>query len=177
MKLAAAAFVALIAVFAVFFTGPVDPILTSIDIASSPGRVWPVLSDFASWGEWNPIFDVEPSTPRPQVGTWLKITCTWTDGSVDGAEEEIEVYEEGRKMCWHVKLVKPHPWVVIPMPKWLLAADRCIEIAEVEPGITRVRNYYKPGAILGKMVILLKRGVLEPGFNAFNAALKAKIES
>lgn len=28
---------------------------TSIQIAASPERVWHVLTDFASWSEWNPV--------------------------------------------------------------------------------------------------------------------------
>jgi hypothetical protein len=82
-----------------------NEIHTEAVIEGSADEVWAVLTDFGSYGEWNPGMDRVDG--HPVVGTRLSITFTRTGGRAMTMRPTVTVSEPGRELRWLGRLGAP----------------------------------------------------------------------
>ena len=80
-------------------------IMTEIEIAATPERVWSVLLDFTSYPHWNP-FIREISGPSMKGGS-LRVTLTLPGRAAMTFSPTVLAAEEGREFRWRGRLVVP----------------------------------------------------------------------
>src|SRR5690625_7268302 len=71
---------------------------TEIEIDASPERVWAVLSDFASYPQWNPFIKSISGTPRQ--GERLRITIQPGSGKGIRLSPVVLTADPGRELRW-----------------------------------------------------------------------------
>lgn len=139
-------------------------IRTTIEIDAPPEAVWEVLTDFASYGDWNPFMDrIEGS---PEVGTKLVVHMVPNEGRAMTFKPKVLVADPGRELRWLGKLGfgglfdGEHSFVLTPNP-------------DGTTGLTHAENF------TGILVSLLKGTMsnTDGDFAAFNQALKRRVEN
>ncbi len=80
-------------------------IRNSVEIAASAARVWSVLTDFASYGEWNPFIVRAAGVVR--VGATLDVTFAPPGGRRMKFRPTIVRVEPGRELAWCARLIVP----------------------------------------------------------------------
>ena len=78
---------------------------TSIEIDAAPQRVWDVLTDFASYGEWNPF--IRSIVGKPDVGTRLRVRIEPPDGRGMTLEPTVRSADPARELSWLGRLLVP----------------------------------------------------------------------
>lgn len=137
---------------------------TSIHIPRPRAKVWNTVLNMREWERWQPIFAIHIDG-LPTVGKALAITCNWSNGAVDVANERIVMAERQRRLCWD--------WE--DGPDWLLTTDRCITLADSESKGTQVINYETFSGPLAPFVYWFRGGVIEDGFAVFNSRLSCRL--
>jgi len=82
-----------------------NEIHTEVQIDATAQEVWDVLTDFPSYGEWNPGF--ESAEGRAEVGTTLHITFARTGGRTMTMHPTVLVADPGREFRWIGRLLMP----------------------------------------------------------------------
>lgn len=92
---------------------------TDIEIDAAPRRVWEVLTDFASYPEWNPFIRIVRGIP--EVGERLEIGIQPTGARGMTFRPRVLVAEAGRELRWRGRLLLPgvfdgvHRFVIKPL--------------------------------------------------------------
>lgn len=139
-------------------------VFSEIEIQAPASRVWQVLTDFASYSEWNPF--VRRINGQPKEGTRLKVY--------------IEPPGAKGRIFWP-KVLKAQPprelrwlgWLLIP---GLFDGDHLFSIERL--GGSRVR-FVQREIFSGLLVSFLMRGLdakIRQGFEQMNQALKLRTE-
>src|SRR5690625_5299404 len=76
---------------------------TEIEIDASPERVWAVLSDFASYPQWNPF--IKSITGVPRQGERLRITIQPGSGQGIRLFPVVLTADAGRELRWFCHLL------------------------------------------------------------------------
>lgn len=139
-------------------------ISTTINIDASPRAIWDVLTDFAAYRDWNPFMDrIEGA---PEVGTKLVVHMTPPGGRGMTFKPTVLAATPGQELRWLGKLGfgglfdGEHTFVLTPN------AD----------GTTRLTH----GEHFSGVLVALFKGTLSnshAGFEAFNSALKQRVET
>jgi hypothetical protein len=139
-------------------------ISTTIDINATPQAVWNVLTDFPAYGDWNPFM------PRvegpPEVGAKLVVHMTPDGGRGMTFKPTVLAATPGQELRWLGKLAfgglfdGEHSFVLTPN------ADGTTHLVHGE-------------RFSGVLVTVLKGTTKgsHSGFEAFNRALKQRVES
>lgn len=99
-----------------------NEIRSETTIQGTPNDVWAVLSDFGSYGEWNPgMGEVQGEA---KAGTRLTIRFTLDGGRTRTMEPTVLVAEPGRELRWLGRFLLP----------WVFDGEHRFEIHEVAPG-------------------------------------------
>lgn len=139
-------------------------ISTTTDIDASPQAVWDVLTDFATYRDWNPFMDRIEGIP--EVGRKLVVHMTPPGRRAMTFQPTVLTATPARELRWLGKLGVgglfdgEHSFVLTPI------ADRTTRLVHEE-------------RFSGILVALFK-GTLKSshtGFDAFNSALKKRVES
>jgi hypothetical protein len=139
-------------------------IVTETAVAVPPGVVWDILTDFARYAEWNPFIVHAEGVAR--AGTRLTVRIEPPGGRGMTFRPTVLAADPGHELRWLGRLVVPglfdgeHRFV-------LEASGGGVRLVQAE----RFR---------GLLVPLLRRQVEGPtrrGFEAMNAALKARAEA
>jgi len=140
-------------------------IVTSIDIAAPPERIWAVLMDFARYSEWNPF--VRSIEGRPTEGSPLKVTIQPPDGKAMAFRPIVLRHRVGREFRWKGKLLFPG----------LFDGEHYFEFSPGTDGST----LFTHGENFSGLLVALFRSALnkgtKAGFEAMNLALKQRLES
>jgi hypothetical protein len=138
-------------------------IRTSIDVDAPAEAVWPVIEDFASYGEWNP-FVVEISGEQ-RVGARLSVTFSIGGKRMQFRPQVIE-WRPGRSLRWRGKA----------FAGWLFRGEHSLAVEPLSGGRTR---FVHEEAFRGIAVRFVPRTLraTEQGFRAMNAALKQTVET
>jgi hypothetical protein len=78
---------------------------TSIEIASTPERLWSILTDFAGYPRWNPF--VRSIAGELEVGKTLDVSVEPPGGRAMKFHPVVLAVEPGRELRWKGKLLIP----------------------------------------------------------------------
>ncbi len=139
-------------------------IKTHIDILADADAVWRVLAHTESYAAWNPF--VRELSGKLEAGQKLRALIQPPGKSAMVFKPRVVVAEPGQRLMWRGHLLMPG----------LFAGEHEFRIETLEPG--RVRFHQEEafsGMLLPFMRSSLRRHVAG-GFDAMNAALKARVE-
>ncbi|ETW78569.1 hypothetical protein HETIRDRAFT_243347, partial [Heterobasidion irregulare TC 32-1] len=159
-------------------SGGVFSVSSSILIEASRERVWGVLLDFSSYGQWREqtVVDATSKNPLsdqiPQEGQRLlmkvHIPPTMDDSKSFQTTEEIITHVDNANFRI--------AWKYATLPEWLLRAERWQTLSEVSPGRTKYETQEVFGGILAYVIKIFLRNGLEEAFDAMAATLKSRSE-
>ena len=129
---------------------------TTMDINAAPDAVWDVLTDFASYKEWNPAMRIEGA---PEVGTKLHVHLTGMS-----FKPKVLAATPGKELRWLGKLGH----------RGIAAGEHYFVITTNNDGTTRLNH----GERYSGALIALARGRADSGaaYEAFSQALKQRVE-
>lgn len=139
-------------------------IRTEIDIDAAPATVWAILTDLASYGEWNPFITSAAGTLA--VGERLRNRLEPQGGRPITFTPTVTEVDEGRALEWLGRLVLPG----------VFDGHHRFEVVPVGSGTRLVQAEHFTGVLVPLLKRSLDRGT-RAGFEAMNAALKVRAES
>lgn len=138
-------------------------ISSSIDIDASPAQIWPVLIDFSAYPLWNPFMDRIGGTPV--VGARLKVHLNNGKRGMT-FKPVVLLAETGRELRWLGRLG----------PGGLFDGEQFFVLEPISTGGSRLTHGERFSGILVTPLLALMTDT-EIGFDAFNTALKERVEA
>jgi hypothetical protein len=142
----------------------VREIRTEIDLAAPAERVWQILTDFARYGEWNPVMPAISGEVR--AGARLIVAITPAERRAVTFYPTVLAAEPPRELRWRGRLFVPG----------LFDGEHSFTI---EPWSEQQIRFVQREVFRGLLVPLVARAMEGPtrrGFEAMNRALKARAE-
>jgi hypothetical protein len=142
----------------------VKEVSAEIEINSYPESVWKILTDFATYDQWNPF--INKIVGLPAEGSKIDIYIETPSGKNRKYSPRITKVEEGRELRWSGKSSLPG----------LLNAEHIFTIEELRP--ERVR-FIQREVFNGLLTRIFGKGVdidVRQGFQDMNDALKKRAE-
>lgn len=139
-------------------------ITTTIDINADPEAVWHVLTDFAAYSEWNPFMDRIEG--QAEVGTQLVVHLASNGGRGMTFRPTVLAAVPGQELRWLGKLGIGG----------LFDGEHSFVLTRNADGTTRLTH----GERFSGILVAPFKGTLKTsnaGFEAFNAALKQRVET
>ena len=141
---------------------PSRTIDTTVDINADKDAVWDVLTDFASYKEWNPVMRIEGT---PEVGTKLVVHLTGAGGHGMSFKPKVLAATPGKELRWLGKLGL----------RGIAAGEHFFVLSTKDDGTTRLSH----GERYSGALLALKRhdsGSNDANYVAFSQALKHRVE-
>jgi len=142
----------------------VKEVVSEIEINSYPESVWKILTDFATYDQWNPFINKINGLPRE--GDKIDIYIETPSGKKRKYSPKVTKVEEGRELRWFGKSLLPG----------FLNAEHIFTIEELQPQHVRfVQREVFEGLLAG----LFGKGMdsdVRQGFEDMNTALKKYAE-
>jgi len=142
----------------------VNEVFSEIEIQASAECVWQVLSDFASYPEWNPF--IRRISGQPKEGTRLRVYIEPPGTKGRTFRPKVLKAEAKRELRWLGRLLIPG----------LFNGDHIFTIEQI--GSERVR-FVQREIFSGLLVSFLLQGLdmkIRRGFEQMNQALKLQVE-
>jgi hypothetical protein len=142
----------------------VKEVRAEIEINSYPECVWKILTDFATYDQWNPF--INRIIGLPTEGSKIDIYIETPSGKNRKYSPRITKVEEGRELRWFGKSSLPG----------FLNAEHIFTIEELQP--ERVR-FTQREVFDGLLIRLFGKGLdvdVRQGFQDMNEALKKRAE-
>jgi hypothetical protein len=142
----------------------VKEVRAEIEINSYPECVWKILTDFATYDQWNPF--INEIIGLPTEGSKIDISIETPSGKNRKYSPRITKVEEGRELRWFGKSSLPG----------FLNAEHIFTIEELQP--ERVR-FTQREVFDGLLIRLFGKGLdvdVRQGFQDMNEALKKRAE-
>ena len=137
---------------------------SEIEINSYPESVWKILTDFATYDQWNPFINKIIGLPRE--GSKIDIYIETASGKNRKYSPRITKVEEGRELRWFGKSSLPG----------FLNAEHIFTIEELQPESVRfIQREVFDGLLTRLFGKGLDRDVMQ-GFQDMNDALKKRAE-
>ena len=135
---------------------------TTVDINAGKDAVWDVLTDFASYSEWNPSMRIEGT---PEVGTKLAVHLLADGGHGMSFKPEVLVATPGEELRWLGKLGF----------HGIADGEHFFILTTNDDGTTRLNHGER---FSGVLVALAKGSSGNSGaaYEAFSQALKQRVE-
>jgi hypothetical protein len=135
---------------------------TTVDINADRDAVWDVLSDFASYKEWNPVMRIEGT---PEVGTKLVVHLTGEGGRGMRFKPKVLAATPGKELRWLGKLGL----------RGIADGEHFFVLTTNDDGTTRLSHSER---FSGALVALARGGSANSGaaYQAFSQALKQRVE-
>ena len=138
-------------------------IRTAIEINAPAREVWPVLLDFASYGEWNPLtYRIEGA---PVTGAVLKLHVKLGKQQLV-REHVVSRVEKNAALCWRIQSNSP----------WWIRGERCQRLEELGDGRCRYQNEERVEGLVSLVVALIYQAKIRRGLEAVGEALKRVVE-
>jgi len=141
----------------------VREIITEITIAAPPEKVWEILMDFPSYGDWNPF--VTAIDGESKVGEQLAASLRLPGGKTRGFKPKVTAVEPERLFQWFGKVGFDA----------LFGGRHSFRLSPTEHG-TRFEHSERFTGVLASMMFSMMGRRTEAGFRAMNDALKARSE-
>ena len=141
---------------------PSRTIDTTVDINADKDAVWDVLTDFASYQEWNPVMRIEGA---PEVGTKLVVHLTGDGGAGMSFKPKVLAATPGKELRWRGKLGL----------RGIAAGEHFFVLTTNDDGTTRLNHGERYS---GALIALAKHdsGTNDTAYEAFSQALKHRVE-
>ena len=137
---------------------------SEVEIHNYPESVWGILTDFATYEQWNPF--INKIVGLPKQGEKVEIYIETPSGKKRRYSPRITKVEEGRELRWFGKSYLPG----------FLNAEHIFTIEELQPSHVR---FIQREVFHGLMTRLFGKGFdneIRQGFNEMNDALKKRAE-
>jgi hypothetical protein len=138
-------------------------ISAEVEIDATPEEVWAILTDFASYREWNPGF--EKAEGRAEVGETLDLTFAKQGGKGMTMHPTVLVADPGRELRWLGRLWMPG----------IFDGEHRFEIQALAPGRVRFVQGERFSGVLVPFLRKLVRVDTPAMFEAVNAALAERV--
>jgi hypothetical protein len=139
-------------------------IKTETLIHASAERVWAEMTDFASFPSWNPF--VREAEGRLEPGEQLKIRLQLDHGLKMTFRPRVTVVKPNRELRWLATLGRPGVFDV----------DRAFQIEPHDGGVRFVMSEECTGWLTPVMFATNLEAQLYRGYDAFNDALRKRVE-
>jgi hypothetical protein len=137
---------------------------SQIDVDASPARVWEVLTDYATYPQWNPF--IVRAEGRIEVGSRLSLRMQPVGARAVSLQPTVLEAVEGHRLRWRGRLWLPG----------IFDAEHDFQVQALGGGRSRLtQNERFTGLLAPVMARSLDRHTL-PAFEAMNAALKLRAE-
>ena len=139
-------------------------VVTEIEIAAPPEKVWRHLTDFAAYGEWNPFITGIEGEARP--GSRLELMMRQPGGKEMVVKTIVKTVEPRKKLVWSGRVLIPG----------LLDNEHSFIIEDKGDGISRL---IQSETFSGFFALFLPRVMGEQttlGFEMLNKVLKDRVE-
>lgn len=138
---------------------------TEIEIEAAPESVWRVLTDLDRYPDWNPF--IISAEGRPAVGEKLTNRMQPPGGRATTFRPTVTVVEESSAFAWLGRLGLPG----------IFDGRHRFDLAPTETGGTLLTQSEEFDGILVRMLRTSLDTSTKAGFEAMNAALKARVEA
>jgi len=132
-------------------------------IAATPDTVWEVITDFASYGDWNPFVTACQAELIPGADIAMQVCL---GGRVRRQVETVAEVEVGRRFVYRMK---PIPLLLNSQREHCLAANR--------EGGTLYRSTFVLRGWAAPVVGLLLGGQLRQGFESMSNGIQQRAEA
>lgn len=139
-------------------------LVTSIDVAASPERVWSVLTDFRAYADWNPFLTSVQGAARK--GARLTIRLAPPGKPAVTVRPVVDALEAPRRLAWKGFALAPG----------FFDGEHCFDI-ETIPGGCRLTHSERFSGVFVTIVEPLLLDATRRGFVSMNNALKLRAES
>lgn len=134
-------------------------------VEAPPERVWEVLTEFASYPDWNPFISWASGEARP-----------------GGSVRAVALPSRGPGMAFSALVTSANPqrelrWTGKLLFLWLFHGHHYFLLEEQEQGTTRLRHGEVLGGVLVPAIGRVMQAWMLPGFGRMNQALKARAET
>jgi hypothetical protein len=137
----------------------------SVDIEASASTVWGVITDLASYGEWNPFVVAATSSLKP--GEAIQMRVKLFASFAQPQTETILEHETGRRLCYGLSRTVAGA----------LQSHRCHSLEVLGDERCRYSSSFELSGWLAPVVERLLGRRLASGFAGNTAGLKARAES
>jgi hypothetical protein len=141
----------------------VRTISSSIDIDAAPGKVWAILTDLASYQEWNPF--IQSAAGTVAVGARLTLRMVSSAGRATTFRPRVLTADPGRELRWLGRLGVPG----------IFDGEHSFVLTATPGGGTHLTQAERFTGVLIPLTRKLFKGSGH-GFTAFNEALKKRAE-
>ena len=138
---------------------------TEIEIGAPAERVWQILTDFASYPEWNPF--VRRISGEAQEGTQLEVYLQPSGARGMTFRPTILKAEPSRELRWRGKL----------FIQGLFDGEHVFEIEQLAENRVRFVQRESFRGLLASLLLRMLENDTRRGFEEMNAALKARTEA
>lgn len=139
-------------------------IRTEILIDAPTDVVWTVLTDFRSYGRWNPF--IRAIDGRAVVGASLALTTLERGADARRSRGVVMRVQSRRELSWRGRFE----------PQWLLQSMRAFRLDTAADGGVRLRHVRQVRGLLSSMLHLRSQEPAERRMHEMNAALKDRAE-
>ena len=142
-------------------------IVTQIDIAVSPERVWSILMDFPAYPQWNPFIRSLSGVAKP--GEKLRATIQSEERRAMTFRPRVMKAANQQELRWLGHLGFPG--------LCLFDGEHYFQLTTIGNGYTRFTQGERFSGILVGMFVSSMEAATKAGFNAMNQALKSRAEA
>jgi len=140
-------------------------IVTEIDIAASPERVWSILMDFPAYPQWNPFIRSLSGVAKP--GEKLRATIQPEERRAMTIRPRVLKAADQQELRWLGHLGFPG----------LFDGEHYFQLTTIGNGYTRFTQGEQFSGILVGVFISSMEAATKAGFHAMNQALKNRAEA
>lgn len=144
----------------------------AVDIEASIERVWDVMIDTASYGDWNPFIE-RVECARPEVGEPIVLHVRWANGRGATSPERISVVEPPHPADGVRRATLAYVYAGLPARLGLVKGIRYQRLCQEDGGPTR---YDTVEEFSGPLVVLAGPRRVQDGFQRHAEALKTRCE-
>ena len=135
-----------------------------IEIEATPDRAWEVLTDFATYHDWNPF--IVQAAGQPAAGTRLELHMRLSGRRPTTIRPEVLEADPAHRLRWLGRLLVPG----------LFDGEHTFTLEPAGPGRTRLTQQEEFRGLLAPLVLKLIAKPTLASFHQMNQALKTRAE-
>jgi hypothetical protein len=137
---------------------------TEFEINAGDARVWSILTDFDSYGDWNPSLPSISGELSP--GSTVSLTLGMPGRPSPKVKAQLIDVEPNRRLTWHGNVGAD----------WIFAGDRTFAIEQLGDGKVSFTHVEDVHGALFPLFRVVMGSAIQQSHDAFNQALKDRAE-